>query len=256
MHEQARALDVGEELVAEPRPLAGAFDQAGDVGEDQLALFALEHAEHGRERGEGIVGDLRSRACEAREQRGLAGVRQPDESHVGEQLQLQLEPPLLPGQAPLGEAGRLPRGRCEALVALPAGAPARDRGPLARHEQLPAAALQIALIGTDDLRARRHGDLERLAVGAVAQRALSVPAPAGVEVRPAAECLKVAQRVIADEHDRSSVPAVAAIGASARHVRLAAKALAAVPAGARLNMDSRAVVKHPSIVTARASAGG
>ena len=48
MHEQPRALDVGEEVVAEPGALAGALDQAGDVGDDELALVGVEHAEHRR----------------------------------------------------------------------------------------------------------------------------------------------------------------------------------------------------------------
>ena len=34
VHEQRRALDVGEEAVPEPGALAGALDQAGDVGDD------------------------------------------------------------------------------------------------------------------------------------------------------------------------------------------------------------------------------
>ena len=38
VHEQPRALDVGEELVAESGALARALDQARDVGDDQLAL--------------------------------------------------------------------------------------------------------------------------------------------------------------------------------------------------------------------------
>ena len=111
VHEQARALDVGEEVVAEARALAGALDQAGDVGEHELALLAFEHPEHRRERREGIVGDLRRGPRQPRQQRGLAGVGQPHEPHVGEQLEPQLEPALLPGQAALGEARRLARGR-------------------------------------------------------------------------------------------------------------------------------------------------
>ena len=47
MHEQPAALDVREELVAEPGAGAGALDQAGDVGEHELAVVALERAEHG-----------------------------------------------------------------------------------------------------------------------------------------------------------------------------------------------------------------
>ncbi len=40
--EQPRALDVGEELVAEAGAVRGALDQPGDVGDDQLALGGLE----------------------------------------------------------------------------------------------------------------------------------------------------------------------------------------------------------------------
>ncbi len=40
VHEQPRALDVGEEVVAEPGALAGALDQPRDVGEDELAVGA------------------------------------------------------------------------------------------------------------------------------------------------------------------------------------------------------------------------
>ena len=42
--EQPRALDVGEEVVAEPGAVAGALDQPGDVGEHELALVGVERA--------------------------------------------------------------------------------------------------------------------------------------------------------------------------------------------------------------------
>ena len=161
VHEQARALDVREEVVPEPGAVAGALDQPGDVGDDQLALLALEHAEHRRERRERIVGDLRRGARQARQQRGLARVRQAHEADVREQLQLQLEPALLAGQPALGEARRLARGRGEALVALAAAAAARDRGALAVREQLPAAPAEVAVVVLEraDLGAGRHADL-------------------------------------------------------------------------------------------------
>ena len=39
--EQPGALDVGEELVAEAGPVARALDQAGDVGDHELAIVDL-----------------------------------------------------------------------------------------------------------------------------------------------------------------------------------------------------------------------
>ena len=107
--EQARPLDVGEEVVAEPGAGARALDQPRDVGEDELAVVGLERAEDGLERRERVRGDLRLRARQPREQRRLAGVGQPDEPHVGEQLEVQLDRALLPRQAALGQPRRLPR---------------------------------------------------------------------------------------------------------------------------------------------------
>src|SRR5258708_2811591 len=46
VHEQARALDVSEEVVAEPGARGGALDQAWDGGDDELTPVALERAEH------------------------------------------------------------------------------------------------------------------------------------------------------------------------------------------------------------------
>ena len=40
VHEQPRALDVREEVVAEAGAVAGALDQPGDVGDHQLAVVA------------------------------------------------------------------------------------------------------------------------------------------------------------------------------------------------------------------------
>ena len=44
--EQPRALDVREEVVAEPRAVAGALDQPRDVGQHELALVGVERAQY------------------------------------------------------------------------------------------------------------------------------------------------------------------------------------------------------------------
>ena len=69
VHEQPSPLDVGEELVTEPRTSARPLDQPRYVRDDELAIVRVERAERGLEGGEGIVGDLRMRPCEARQQR-------------------------------------------------------------------------------------------------------------------------------------------------------------------------------------------
>src|ERR671928_94463 len=90
--EQPRALDVRKEVVPEPGALARALDEPWDVGQDELAVVAVQRAEHRLERRERVAGHLRGRAGQPREQRRLARVRHPDEPDVGQQLEAQLDP--------------------------------------------------------------------------------------------------------------------------------------------------------------------
>ncbi len=89
MHQRAAALDMAEKAVAEADALVRALDQAGNVGEHEIAFVDAHHAEAGMQRGEGIVGDLRPRGGDRGEEGRLAGVGQADEAGVGDQLQAQ-----------------------------------------------------------------------------------------------------------------------------------------------------------------------
>ena len=240
VHEQAAALDVREELVAQPGARAGALDQPGDVRDHELAVVALERAEHRLDRGERVVRHLRLRAREPGEQRRLPGVRQAHEAGVRLQAQLQLERPLLAGQAALREARGLAGGGGELPVAAPAAAAARHNRAIARVQQLPAVA---ALDVLDD-RAGRHADLERVGRRAVAVGALAVPAALRLEVGAAPEAGQVAQRGVHHDRDVAAAAAVAAVRTALRHVRLAPEGNDAVPAGASLHVDARPVVEH------------
>src|SRR6185437_8472420 len=110
-------LEVREELVPETDTLARAFDQARDVSDDELpSVQGLDRPEHGRKRGERILGDLRPRVRDPRQKRRLAGVGKTHEGGVGEELQAQLDLSLLAGNADLGEARTLPARPGEVLV--------------------------------------------------------------------------------------------------------------------------------------------
>ena len=251
VHEQPRALDVGEEVVAEAGAVARALDQAGDVGDDELAIVALERPEHRLDRRERVRRHLRLRAREPRQQRRLAGVGEPDEADVGEQLEVQLDAALLARQALLGQPRRLPHRRLEARVAAPPGAAARDRDLLAgTHEVEPRAVPAL------DLGAGRHRDDQRLAVRAVALGALAVAAALGAEVHAPAEGLEVAQRVVAAQHDVAAAAAVAAVGPALGHVRLAAEGQGAVAAGARANLQYGTIGEHPVVSSPKAGDEG
>ena len=151
--QHAAALHVGEELVAEPGTQRGALDQAGDVGEDELALLGLERAEHRLDGRERVLGNLRRRPRQPSQKRRLAGVRLTYQAGVGEQLEAQLDPTGLALEPPLGKARRLAGGAGEALVAVASQAPRSHHGALAGLDQVVAAALEAV-----DLGAGRHQD--------------------------------------------------------------------------------------------------
>ena len=125
-------LDVAEELVPEAPTLRRPFDQAGDVGDDELDGVGVlaarasdaDDAEMGLERREGVVGDLRLGGGDRRHERRLAGVREPDESDVGHELELEAQPVLLAELGLLGE-GRRPQPVAQETGVSPPAPPAR-----------------------------------------------------------------------------------------------------------------------------------
>jgi hypothetical protein len=165
VHEQPRALEVSEELVAEPDALASALDQTGHVGDNELApVRGLHRPEHRGERRERVLGDLRTGVRDSRQERRLARVRETHERGVGEELEAELDLPLLAGQADLGEARRLPAWTREVLVATPAGA-------ALRHDDSRAHLGEVGgeLLALEDL--RPDGNREHCVVSVRAVRA-------------------------------------------------------------------------------------
>ena len=213
------------------------------------ALAEVEHAEVGLEGRERIGGDLGVRPRERREQRGLAGVGQPDEADVGEQLEREREPELLAVQALLGELGRLARRALEADVAAAALAAARDEQALAlAHEVAEQRAVGVAHLGAD-----RH--LRRRSSAPSAPRLLA-PRP-WPPLAARKWCLwrkwrEVVQLARGDEHDVAAGRAVAAVGPALGHVLLAAEAHGAVAAATSAHADA-GPVEHD--VTRPADAG-
>ena len=135
MHEQPGALDVGQELVAEAGAGARPLDQPGDVGDHELAILGIERPQRRFERRERVVGHLRMRPGQSRQQRRLARVGQADQTDVGEQLQPERHPRPVAGEPALGEPRGLVGRPGEALVAAAAGAAAGDHRALAGDER-------------------------------------------------------------------------------------------------------------------------
>ena len=97
VHDRIRGADVGQELVAEALALGRALDEAGDVDKldhrgglflrlihlSQIVQPRVRHGDHADVRVDGakrVVGDFRARVRDGVEQRGLADVRQADDT--------------------------------------------------------------------------------------------------------------------------------------------------------------------------------
>ena len=241
VHEHPRPLEVREELVAEARTLGGTLDQPRNVRDDELgAVRRVDRPEHRLERRERVVGDLRLRIGDPREQRRLPGIREADERSVGEQLQVQLELGLLAWQAGLCKPRRLERRRREAAVAASARAPATKDGPGARMREIG----DEMPLSVEHLRA--DGDAEHgvFACGAVLPRSPAwTPASRRVLAsRPKRR--QVAEVGVGDEHDVASVAAVTSVGPTSGHVLLAPEAERAVSTTPGDRGDAGAVVEH------------
>ena len=86
------ALDVAQEVVPEAAALARALDQPGYVGDGEGRVTGQHDAEVGHQRGERVVGDLRPRPRQRRDQAGLAGAGKADQPDVGDDLELEARP--------------------------------------------------------------------------------------------------------------------------------------------------------------------
>ena len=123
----------------------------------------------------------------------------------------------------------------------PPAAAARDDDPRAGSGQVG----DDLSVGVEHLRPHRHAQLDVGTVGAVlAAPAARLPAR-GLEDPLRAEGREIAEVGIGDQDHVAAAAAVAAVGTTLRHVLLAAKAEAAVPAAARNHLDLRPIVKHP-----------
>ena len=103
MDDKRGPFDMAQEFMPKPPTLGCAFDQARDIGDDEIVFVALDHAEIRNERRERIIGDLGARRADAGDERALADRRHADERSVGHELHLELDPRFGCRFAQLGE---------------------------------------------------------------------------------------------------------------------------------------------------------
>ena len=207
VYQQAAAVDVAQEIVAETCTLTGTLDDAGDVRHHEADTVLHPHnAQIGVKGGEVIVGDLGMRLADHAQQRGLAHVGEAHQTHVSQQLQLQKHIQTLTGQTGLGEAGYLTGGGGEVLV-TPAAATAlaQDIGLGVGHILDDLAGLRVA-----HQRAAGHLDDEGLTVLTGAAAALTVHTVFGGVLALVAEVHQRGHIVVHLQDDVAAVTAVTA----------------------------------------------
>src|SRR5689334_19547769 len=112
VHEDRAALDVAQELIAETMSFVRAFDESRNVGDDErFVVIRADHTEVRDERRERVIGDLRLRCADDRDERRLARVRKTDHADVGDELELDEELALLTLFTRLRESRSLTRRR-------------------------------------------------------------------------------------------------------------------------------------------------
>ena len=154
----------------------------------------------------------------------LPAFGKPDQSDVGHQPELQLQPALLAVFALLGEARCPPLVRQELGVAAPAS-------PTGSRE--PAVAVvdefgeHVTGVHVEHDGAHRHGDLERLAPATVHVLALAVHPIIRPTVRVVAEREERRHVVIGDQPDVAAVAAITAVRSAHRLGTFTAEADAA-----------------------------
>ena len=221
--------------------LAGALDQAGDVRHDKGGSLAnADHTEHRGEGGEVVIRHRGLCLTDDGEQGGLAHVRESDQPHICQKLELQPDVPLLAGRAVLCKAGDLPR-RSGKVGVPPAAAPALCGGELIHFGHI--CHHGPALILPDD-GAARHTDDKAFTLTAVAAAALAILPAGGGVFPPVAEVRQRGEVVVHLKDDVPAASAVAAVRSACSHIFFTVKGDGAVTAVARLDVDDRIIYKH------------
>ena len=217
--ENTGSFHVAKKLMPEATTLARPLDEAGYVSHHELVIVGAHDAELWLQRREGIVSDLGSGGGQAGDQRALAGVREADEGDVGEEPQLEVEPPLLTRLALFAEPRRPKPVGQEPGVASP---------PLASSGGPPPVTLG-AEIGLELTVERAHGradghwDLEIVAAAPVAPLALAVPSRRGPPVRVISKRQQGSHIAVGYQPDRTTITAISAVRATLGDMGLPAK---------------------------------
>ena len=186
------------------------------------------------QRRERIVGDLRLGGADRGQEGRLAGIGQPDDAGIGDQLEAQPDGALLARLARIGVPRRAVGRGLEMRVAEAAVAAARQHHALADLGQVGEQRLAVLLV---DLGAGRHLEHDVVAVRAMAVLAHAVAAVLGLEMLLVAIVDEGVEPVDRLRRSRRRPAAVAAVRPAELDEFLAPERHAAVAAVAGADID-------------------
>ena len=203
--------------------------------------------------GERVVSHFRTGVGDLRDEGGLARVGHAQQAHVGQHLQLQLQPTLLARPTWCGLA-RSPVGAAlEMQVAQATVTALGQHHPLAMRGQVKE---QLARVLVMDLRAHRHAQHDVVTALAVLVRAPAVLAAARLVLAGIAEIDQRVDVAIRLGQDGAAPAAIAAIGPTIRDELLAAKRRRPVAASPGDHLDPGLVDEfHGSLLPGKARTG-
>ena len=184
MHDERRALDMPQELMAQALALARALDKTWDIRDDIGVLTGTNHAEVGHERGERIVGDLGTRGAHTCDQRAFAHARHAHQRGIGHELHLELDPMLLGGLSELRGRRRTTHRGHEMRIAQTAGTTRRHHDALPIMREVGDLVKRLLRLGIELTDNGSHGYTQHK-VGtrfAVLARTLAVRTAFGTEM--------------------------------------------------------------------------
>src|SRR6202158_3114074 len=244
MQQHAAALDMTEKTIAEPGRLMRAFDQAWNVRQHESPPVGIHDAELRMQRSEWIVGDLRlGRADHGKESR-FPGIGEADQAGIRDQFQPQPDPALLTFLSGIGVAWRAVGGRLEMRVAEAAIAAFGEHESFAERGEVVDQRFAVLV---EHLRAHRHLQHDRLAVGTMAVLAHAVGALLRLEVLLIAIVDQRVQAIDRLDDDVAAAAAIAAARSAEFDILLAAERHAAVAAVAGADIDFCLVKKFHGV---------
>src|SRR5207249_7975494 len=245
MHQQAGALNVAQKLCPQPCSGVSALDQSANIRNNDTLYVRLfsdsDNPEIRLQRSERIISDLRTRGRNVGNQSGLSYVRESDERHVSQQLQLQPVSSLLSRAPGLALSWRLVcRGRKLGIASSTASAPSNDDGFVRSREVVDSfSGFVVVEDGAD-----RHLQYNVFTFTAGFIRTFTMPAALRLVFRIEAE---MHERIMTFARFHNYIAALAAVSArrtAARNKFLAPESDATITPVPSLNTDYRFIDEH------------